>query len=611
VWEEVLNYDGIEGQAGKALSIFELGINCATEDMRESFPKASDNLETTNLSVRRAIAMATEKDYIVDDVMEGLADVGTSIIPTATTFWHWNVSEEDRWDYDLDRANATLEAAGYIHTDDDGIRENSTSGVELTFSFYYRTTSPDDREAAMRISAALDKIGIHTEPAGVSEMVMYNLWLGCQMDLFIWAWDTDVDPNFMLSTQTTSQIPLSPQDWTKWSDSFWSNETYDELYERQQFTVDLEERQAIIFEMQELLYDQCPYVVLYYPFGLYAYTVEKFTNYPDWVENPGMTPGTMWFFFEVTPVDDWVDPMPPENVYAGADQWCIVGDTLWFAGSATDMNDEEETLNWTWTFIEPDETENLRYGKTVSYQFDQVGEVGVMLVVTDPGGEAGVDDLIVTVLAELGEDDGLIKGFVVDQDSELVFGATVTAGNQTRTTGDDGGYSMLVLAGPYTVNATMDGYQMDSVEVTVVAGEITWANLTLTLTSGTLIVRVLDSETGDSIASAVVNVTYGAFSDEYLTQSTGNATFRNVDAGLAEVKVSKAGYEANSTNATVVAGETTVVVVELTPEPEEPRSNTLLIAAIAIGILVVILIAAMMLMKKRKAGSGDNEPPPP
>lgn len=610
VWDEVLEYNGIEGQAGKSLSVFELGINCATDDMRDSFPKASENLETTNLSVRRAIAMATEKDYIVEDVMAGLADVGDSIIPTATDYWHWFTPEEKRWDYDLDRANETLDAAGYLDSDGDGIRENGTSGVDLEFSFYYRTTSPDDREAAMRISVALGKIGILAEPDGVSEGVMYNLWLGCQMDLFIWAWDTDVDPNFMLSTQTTAQIPLDPQDWTKWSDSFWSNETYDAMYLEQQFTVDLEERKDIVHAMQELLYDQCPYVVLYYPLGLYAYNIEKFTNYPDWVTNPGMTPGTMWFFFEVTPSEDWVDPMPPENVYAGADQSCVVGETLWFTGSATDPNDLEETLNWTWTFMEPDETESSLWGKTVSYQFDQVGEAGVMLVVTDPGGHSAVDDLTVTV-SEMTEDKGVLTGRVVDQDSEPILGASVTAWNSTRSTDANGMYSMAVYAGEYIVNATKTGYMMDSVDAVVVAGETTWANLTLTLTSGTLIVRVLDWETGEAIASALVNATYGSFSIEYVTQPTGNATFTSVDVGTVEVVVSKSGYEDNSTIATVAAGETTVVVVELTPEPEEDDSNTLLIAAAAIGILAIVAIAVVLLMKKRKVGQGGEDLPPP
>jgi uncharacterized membrane protein len=222
----------------------------------------------------------------------------------------------------------------------------------------------------------------------------------------------------------------------------------------------------------------------------------------------------------------------------------------------------------------------------------------------------GVDDLTVTV-AEMSVDMGTLAGRVVDQDSEPVLGATVTAGNATRSTDADGAYSIAILAGAYTVNATKTGYEMDSVAATVVAGETTWANLTLTLTSGTLVVRVLDSETGEAIASAVVNVTYGQVSKEYLTQPTGNATFSSVDAGAVQVKVSKSGYEENSTTATVVAGETTVVAVELTPEPEDDDSNTLLIAAAAIGVLAIVAIAAVLLMRKRKAGSGGQEPPGP
>ena len=610
-WDDVLGYDGVDGQAGKALSIFELGINCASEAWREDFPKASDNLETTNRSVRQAIAMATEKDYIVSDTMNGLADVGDSIIPTATSYWHYFVPDELRWDYDIARANALLNASGYLDTDDDGIRENGTSGVPLDFLFSYRGDKPDDEAAARRIHDALLKIGINTRVEGVSEMVMYNLWYGCSMDLFIWAWDTDVDPNFMLSTQTTEQIPENPQDFTAWSDSYWSDAEYDAMYLEQQFAVDPEERRAIILAMQEMLYVECPYVVLYYPFGLYAYTTEKFTNYPDWVTYPGMTPGTMWFFFEVTPSAEWVDPVPPQNVDAGADQWCTVNETLSFTGDAEDPNDALDTLNWTWTFIEPDDTENVRWGQTVSYEFKQIGEVGVILVVTDPGGDSGVDDLVVQVV-EMSEDMGILRGYVLDQDLAPVVGATVEAGNNTKSTDSEGSYYMPLYAGDYTVNATKTGYASATAEVTVVAGSTTWANMTLSITSGTLVIRVLDNVTGEPILSAKVNVTYGLVSKEYSTLADGNATFYSVDEGTVLVNVSKAGYLYNASEVEVVAGETTVVVFELTPAPEdEDGSNTLLIAAAVIGILAAVVVVALLLMKKRKAASAGDEPPPP
>ena len=611
LWTETLETDGIAGQAVKALSIFELGINCASPELRENFPKASDNLETTNLSVRQAIAMATDKDYIVNDVMEGLAEVGDSIIPTATSYWHYYVDEETRWDYQIAKANALLDAAGYVDTDGNDIRDNGTSGVDLEFSFYYRSDKTDDRSAAIDIEDSLAEIGIKATPAGISEGQMYNLWLGCQMDLFIWAWDTDVDPNFMLSTQTTDQIPQSPQDWTRWSDSFWSNATYDRMYLEQQTTVDKEERQSIILEMQALLYDQCPYVVLYYPMGLYAYTTERFTNYPDMTANAGMTPGSMWFFFEVTPVADWVDPMPPENVNAGQDQSCTVGETLSFTGEADDENDATETLTWEWEFTEPDLSSTVLDGRTVSYKFDQTGIVSVMLRVTDPGGLSGVDDLVVNV-TDLAEGSGWLRGVVSDEDSVGIVGATILVSDQSRSTDVDGAYMVSLPEGSYMVNASKTGYGIASGDAIIVAGETTWVNLTLALTSGTLSGYVYDNETGASIASATVEITYGDKTKKFTTNATGFYSFIAVEAGTVIVNVTKIGYEKNVTTAEVTAGNTTVCNVNLTPVKDDSGGiSAVAIAGIIAVIAIVGALAAIMMMKRRKSAEPPSPPEEP
>src|SRR5450756_3121772 len=50
-------------------------------------------------------------------------------------------------------------------------------------------------------------------------------------DLFIWSWRGDIDPGFMLSTFTTTQI-------LNWSDSQYSNPEYDRLYVAQAEALD-------------------------------------------------------------------------------------------------------------------------------------------------------------------------------------------------------------------------------------------------------------------------------------------------------------------------------------------------------------------------------------
>ena len=607
LWEETLEMSGIEGQKVDSLSFFELGINCATEEWREAFPQASDNLETTNLSVRQAIAMATDKDDIVNRILEGLAAPGVSIIPKATDFWFYNISAEDKWDYQIQAANDLLDAAGYGADDDgDGIRENETSGVELDFTLYYRKDYLDEERAADTIKDSLEEIGIGIELHPVSEGVLWNTWMGCIYDLFIWGWDCDVDPNFMLSTMTTAQQPVDSHDSTKWGDAFWCNETYDQMYLDQQTAVDPSERQAIIHAMQEMLYEQCPYVVLYYPNGLYAYNTDRYTNFPDMENHSGLVPESMWFYFEITPVGEDDGTYDPENVYAGPDQLCKVNETLFFTGYAEDQDTSITDLNWTWTFAEPDATMETMYGRDVKYTFANTGDVAVSLFVTDTDDNVGSDSLVVNV-TEMSETDGWLKGYAKDASSAPLKGALVDAGDNTRVTDSTGAYSMVLSEGDYSVEASKTGYGSASADGSVVAGDVTWLNFTLSLTSGILEVRVYDSETEEPIGGASVTVVYQGITMKHNTDDAGVYVFEAVSEGLVSVTVTKSGYKDNTTTATVTAGETEVLVVYLEQE-KSSGVGAMGIAAAALLILAIIAVAAFYMLKKKGKGGEEMAP---
>ncbi|TVQ40059.1 MAG: ABC transporter substrate-binding protein [Geminicoccaceae bacterium] len=62
-------------------------------------------------AVRRALAMASDRERMVNVLLDGRGEVGTSVIAPVNTFWHNPFVE--RFDYDLDAARAELEAAGY------------------------------------------------------------------------------------------------------------------------------------------------------------------------------------------------------------------------------------------------------------------------------------------------------------------------------------------------------------------------------------------------------------------------------------------------------------------------------------------------------------------
>ena len=619
-WNATIGLDDIEGQAAPSLDLTEFGSNCASKETRESvneqgkpnFPQASDNYETCNLAVRQAMAIAINETFINKYIMLNLSTVGSSLIPPATPYWHWYVPEEEKWSNDLDEARQLLEDAGYKYINSTDVRENETSGVLLEFDFYYISSTDQDKNAANQISLWLDEIGIDAEPQGVMEGTLYTYWFGMVYDLFIWNWQPDVDPSFLLSVLTTDEIPKDSKDKTAWSDCYYSNPEYDRLYIAQGEATNLSQRQEIVHEMQKIVYRDCPYEMLWYPSGLDAYRTDEFTNFPDMTVNAGISPDSFWFYYEIYKIGS---PIPPTNVVAGEDTTCVVGDNLHFTGSAEDPNDPIESLTWQWEFEDSGEVIPLE-GRTVEYTFDNIGDVNVTLTVTDPGGLSGDDTIKVTVNPPP-DDAGWINGYVNSSSGNPIVGASVVIGDSPRQTDATGMYNFTLEAGTYDVNVTMAGYSNDSEEVTVVAGAVTWLNFTLAATAGNVIGYVIDgeSENGTGLNEVVVEMTVASDEKTYITSATGYFEFNLVPAGDYTITASKSGYTTNSTSVTVVAGETTTAEIQLEKEESGGLSTT---AMAVIGILaaVVVAAAAISLLKRRKgeappSSEGDAAPPPP
>ena len=91
-------------------------------------------------------------------------------------------------------------------------------------------------------------------------------------DMFIWGWASGTDPDYLLSVLTCDQRMGR-------SDTFYCNDRYDRLYEEQKLELQIPERADLVMEMQEIVYRQAPYVVLYYDNQLEAYRTDRFTGW--------------------------------------------------------------------------------------------------------------------------------------------------------------------------------------------------------------------------------------------------------------------------------------------------------------------------------------------
>ena len=69
------------------------------------------NAPFDNVAARRALAMATDQQRMVDVLLDGRGEVGSSVVAPVNAFWHNPFIE--RFDYDMEAARAELEAAGF------------------------------------------------------------------------------------------------------------------------------------------------------------------------------------------------------------------------------------------------------------------------------------------------------------------------------------------------------------------------------------------------------------------------------------------------------------------------------------------------------------------
>jgi peptide/nickel transport system substrate-binding protein len=76
-----------------------------------------------------------------------------------------------------------------------------------------------------------------------------------------------IDPDFMLSVLTCEQFG-------GWNDSGYCNPAYDELYQKQGVTLDEGERKEIVWEMQEMIFNERPYIMLNYESWIYGHSQE-------------------------------------------------------------------------------------------------------------------------------------------------------------------------------------------------------------------------------------------------------------------------------------------------------------------------------------------------
>jgi peptide/nickel transport system substrate-binding protein len=223
-------------------------------------------------NVRLAMAHATDKQKLIDVILLGLGTPGLTLIPDGLGVWY-NDSLKD-YEFDVAKANKILDDAGYLDANGDGVRDMPDGSRPLTFRLNWPSDSITAPRMAELLSEMWDKIGITLEMQAVDpDALTTQCCPAFDFDMMLWGWGSDPDPSALLYVYTSEAIPTGS------SETGYSNPAYDELYTKQQTTLDFDARKDIVWEMQQIVFDDVVYIIPFYQQATQAYRTDRFTGW--------------------------------------------------------------------------------------------------------------------------------------------------------------------------------------------------------------------------------------------------------------------------------------------------------------------------------------------
>ena len=237
-----------------------------------SNPRKPKNRELLDPQVKKALSMCVDRERIIEVVFNGYASLVESLVGhIAGPMENPNLGPLE---YDCEAGNQMLDDLGYERGSDGTRIAPATTGeyAQEAHPMEYEVITPTstdfnvDRSFEI-VQEGFAEAGVNlTQKVGGDTTASYALETddNCDgeastgyatFDMAMWDWVGYIDPDFMLSVVTKGQ-------WCSWSDTGWDNPEYDEMYLRQGTLVNPEERKQLVWEMQQMIYDNFVYTQL-------------------------------------------------------------------------------------------------------------------------------------------------------------------------------------------------------------------------------------------------------------------------------------------------------------------------------------------------------------
>lgn len=234
------------------------------------------------VEVRKAMALLIPLDEIIDIVLHGKGS--RQVADVSPLKWYYNDALEPV-PFSIDSACAILDAAGWVDTDGDNIRDKVINGekVQLSFKFNYMTGNSSTKQAVLMIKSKMWKAGVEAIPNPMEFTTFYEAAQNHDFDMMYGAWGGSAGYSDPMQLWHTSQWANKGANFCGFGDA--ESDSLIDLINR---SIDDDDFERAYHAFQKKLYDDQPYVFLY-SYKRKIAIHKRFMNPDMYPERPGVT----------------------------------------------------------------------------------------------------------------------------------------------------------------------------------------------------------------------------------------------------------------------------------------------------------------------------------
>ncbi|MBM3568398.1 MAG: peptide ABC transporter substrate-binding protein [Alphaproteobacteria bacterium] len=207
----------------------------------------------TDKAVRQALGMLIDRASVQEHIY-GRTGVATGNFLNNPPRFH---SKNTKWEFNVDKANQVLEAAGWKRGPD-GIR--AKDGKKLKFVYQTSINAPRQKNQAI-VKQACQRAGIDVELKSVTASVYFSSDVAnpdtygkfyCDIQMYTTTM-TEPDPELFMNQFTSVEVSAKANLWQGRNITRWTNPEYDKAYKEAEGELDPIKRAALFIKMNDLV----------------------------------------------------------------------------------------------------------------------------------------------------------------------------------------------------------------------------------------------------------------------------------------------------------------------------------------------------------------------